>query len=122
MVSFDEPKTMKVQFIYFLIDDYCFLYSLRNLYFRGFPSGSVVKNPPVNAGDMDSIPDPGGSHMPGASKVKRHNHQACALEPGSHNKRSQCNEKSRHCNEKVAPTHQNYSEAHGATNVQHSQK
>ena len=30
----------------------------------GFLSGSVVKNLPVNAGDMGSIPDPGGSCMP----------------------------------------------------------
>ena len=27
----------------------------------GFPSGSVVKNPPANAGDMGSIPEPGRS-------------------------------------------------------------
>ena len=29
-----------------------------------FPGGAVVKNPPANAGDMGSIPGPGGSHMP----------------------------------------------------------
>ena len=29
----------------------------------GFPGGSVVKNPPANAGDMGSISDPGRSHM-----------------------------------------------------------
>ena len=29
----------------------------------GFPGGSVVKNPPANAGDVGSIPDPGNSHM-----------------------------------------------------------
>ena len=32
----------------------------------GFPGGSMVKNPPANAGDMDSIPgsgrSPGGGH------------------------------------------------------------
>ena len=28
-----------------------------------FPGGSVVKNPPANAGDRGSIPGPGGSHM-----------------------------------------------------------
>ena len=28
----------------------------------GFPDGSVVKNPLPNAGDTDSIPNPGGSH------------------------------------------------------------
>ena len=30
----------------------------------GFPGGSVVKNPPANAGDMDLIPGLGRSHMP----------------------------------------------------------
>ena len=30
----------------------------------GFPDGPVFKNPPANAGDMDSIPGPGGSHTP----------------------------------------------------------
>ena len=29
-----------------------------------FPGGSVVKNPPIKAGDMGSILDPGRSHMP----------------------------------------------------------
>ena len=29
----------------------------------GFPGGSVVKNPPANAGDTGSIPDPGRSHV-----------------------------------------------------------
>ena len=29
----------------------------------GFPGGSVVKNPPANVGDMDSIPDPERSHV-----------------------------------------------------------
>ena len=29
---------------------------------QGFPGGSVVKNLPVNAGDMGSIPDLGRSH------------------------------------------------------------
>ena len=30
---------------------------------RDFPGGSVVKNPPANAGDTGSIPDQGRSHM-----------------------------------------------------------
>ena len=30
---------------------------------RGFPSGSVVKSPPANAGDIGSVPDLGRSHM-----------------------------------------------------------
>ena len=29
-----------------------------------FPGGTVVKNPSANAGDMDSNPGPGRSHMP----------------------------------------------------------
>ena len=29
----------------------------------GFPGGSMVKNPPANAGDTGSIPDSGRSHM-----------------------------------------------------------
>ena len=28
-----------------------------------FSDGPLVRNPPVSAGDTDSIPDPGGSHM-----------------------------------------------------------
>ena len=31
--------------------------------FWGFPGGAVVKNPPTSAGDMDSSPGPGRSHM-----------------------------------------------------------
>ena len=31
---------------------------------RDFPGGSVVKNPPANAGDTGSSPGPGRSHMP----------------------------------------------------------
>ena len=30
----------------------------------GFPSDSVVKNLPANAGDKGLIPDPGSFHMP----------------------------------------------------------
>ena len=37
------------------------LVTLRNV---RFPGGSVVKNPPANAGDMGSIPDLEGSHVP----------------------------------------------------------
>ena len=32
--------------------------------YEGFPSGSVVNNPPYNAGDTSSIPGPEISHMP----------------------------------------------------------
>ena len=29
-----------------------------------FPGGAVDRNPPVSAGDVDSIPGPGRFHMP----------------------------------------------------------
>ena len=31
---------------------------------EGLPGGTVVKNPPANAGDSGSSPGPGRSHMP----------------------------------------------------------
>ena len=31
---------------------------------ESFPGGTVVKNPPANAGDMGSSPSAGRSHMP----------------------------------------------------------
>ena len=36
---------------------------------RGFPGGSVVKNPPCNAGDAGSIPDTGRFHVPQSNKA-----------------------------------------------------
>ena len=33
-------------------------------WFMGFPGGTVVTNPPADAGDMGSRPGPGRSHMP----------------------------------------------------------
>ena len=38
--------------------------ALKKKYIVGFPGGSVVKNPPVNAGGTGSIPGPGRSYMP----------------------------------------------------------
>ena len=35
----------------------------------GFPGGTVVENPPVNAGDMGSSPGLGRSHMPRSNKA-----------------------------------------------------
>ena len=35
-----------------------------------FPGGSVVKNPPANAGVMGSIPDPGRSHVPRSMQAR----------------------------------------------------
>ena len=33
-------------------------------YNEDFPGGTVVRNPPANAGDTGSSPGPGRSHMP----------------------------------------------------------
>ena len=45
-----------------------FLPTLRLYENRDFPGGTVVKNPPANAGDTGSIPGPGRSHMPWSNK------------------------------------------------------
>ena len=36
---------------------------------KGFPSGSAVKNPPANTGDVGSIPDQGRSHIAQSSQA-----------------------------------------------------
>ena len=38
--------------------------SIDKEWIRDFPGGTVVKNPPDNAGDTGSIPGPGRSHTP----------------------------------------------------------
>ena len=40
------------------------IFNIETISNRGFPGGSVVKNPPANAGDRGSIPGLGGSDMP----------------------------------------------------------
>ena len=35
--------------------------------FRDFPGGTVVRDPPANAGDLGSSPGLGRSHMPQSS-------------------------------------------------------
>ena len=44
----------------------CFFkgFSLNKKHFLGFPGGAVVENLPANAGDTDSSPGLGRSHMP----------------------------------------------------------
>ena len=39
------------------------VYKTHNFKTQDSPAGTVVKNPPANAGDMGSIPGPGRSHM-----------------------------------------------------------
>ena len=61
--------------------DYCSVINKNEV--MGFPGGSVVKNPPVNTGDMDSIPGPRGSHVHGATEPVHRSCWVCAQEPGS---------------------------------------
>ena len=65
----------------------------------------MVKNPPANAGDVGSIPDPGRSHMLWSNKARVPQLLSqCALESVLHNKRSHGTEKPSHHNESVAST------------------
>ena len=60
----------------------------------GLLAGSLVKNPPANAGDMGSIPSPGRSRCHGATKPVHHSYwRPNTLEPVLQNKRSHHNEK-----------------------------
>ena len=52
---------------------------------EGFPGGSVVKNLPANAGDVGSIPGPGGSHGPQSNSARGPQLLTCAREPRSRN-------------------------------------
>ena len=38
--------------------------------FPAFPGGTMVKNPPANAGDTGSSPGPGRSHMPQSNSAR----------------------------------------------------
>ena len=76
---------------------------------EGFPGGTVVKNPPANAGDMGSSPGLGRSHMPRSNKARAPQllslrsrarepqlPKPTHLEPELRNKRSHLNEKPVH--------------------------
>ena len=47
---------------------------LSNRAVRDFPGGTVVKNPPASAGDMDSIPGLGRPTCHGTAKPVSHNY------------------------------------------------
>ena len=91
----------------------------------GFPSGSVVKNPPANAGDMGLIPGRGRFHMPRSNQA--HASQLLSLqslggqEPVLRNKRGHFSEKPAY-HQRVAPSLCNQRKACTATKTQHSQK
>ena len=63
-----------------------FQVNIKTPWLGDFPGGTVVKNPPANAGDTGSSPGPGEDPTcREAMKPVRHNYWACALEPMSHN-------------------------------------
>ena len=66
--------------------------------------------------------DYGRSHMPQSNKVHTITTEPVRLEPVSCNKRSHCNEKPMHHDQRVAPAHHNQRKLHTATKTQHSQK
>ena len=72
---------------------------LKKAYLGDFPGDTVVKNPPVNAGNMSSTPGLERSHVPTEplSTCATTTEPMC---PGALlcNKRSHSNEKSTHCN------------------------
>ena len=69
--------------------------SMKSLHW-GFPGGSVITNPPANAGDTGLIPDLGRSHMPLGLVPQLLSPQG--LETVLHNKISHCNKKPAHHN------------------------
>ena len=75
---------------------------------KDFPGVSVVKKPPVNAGNTSSIPGPVRSHMPRATKPVHYNHWSPhTLEPVLCNKRSHHNEKPVHSPQLEKSPHSN---------------
>ena len=79
---------------------------------QDFPGGTVVKNPPANAGDMGSSPSLGRFHMSRSNwarvpqllslrsrAFKPQLLKPVRLEPVLHNKRGHRNERPAHCNE-----------------------
>ena len=62
-VNFQKQNDWIKGYTFFLSSDtYCHSHFLKGM--KDFPGGTVVKNPPANAGDTGSSPGPGRSHMP----------------------------------------------------------
>ena len=81
-------------------------------WYLGFPGGAVVKNPPANAGDKGSTPDPGSSHTPRSNEAPAPQllslrsrarepqlRKPACLEPVLRNKRNHRNKQPTHRNE-----------------------
>ena len=93
----------------------------------GFPSSSVVKNPPASAGDRVSTPDMGRSHMPRTTKPVHHSYWAYMpqlLKPVPCTRRSHRNEKPHTTPREQPPlaATRKKKKAHAAAKTQNSQK
>ena len=87
------------------------------------PGGSVVKNPPANAGGMGSIPD----RRKISCAVKQLSPCTTATEPVLYSPRSATREATAMrspwaTSSRAAPIHRSYREALGEVKTQHSQK
>ena len=107
-----------------------------------FPGGTVVKNPPANAGTRVRSLVQKDPTCCGATKAVHGSYRACTLEPMNHNywaralqllkpahlepmlhnNRSHCNEKPPHLNEEWPPLAVTRESLHAATKTQCSQK
>ena len=87
------------------------------------PGGPVVKNLPVNAGDTDSIPGPGRSHMPlGNQALVMQLLKPGRLEPRLCNRRSHGNEEPKHRSEEQPVLSTTRECPCASMKTQHSQK
>ena len=67
ILSLQGSMNLQIQFkptaLYFLgLKKHTYMHVILKNLILGFPGGSVVKNPPANAGDLGSIPYRGRSH------------------------------------------------------------
>ena len=93
--------------------------------FWGFPGGSVVKNPPADAGDTCSIPGPEGSQVPRSKQARvsqllrlcSRAAAAAAEAPGAHALQQ---EKPAHPDQRGTPTRHSRREARAAEKTQYS--
>ena len=81
MFIFHKAPFNRKNFLFFfllLVSAFAFFQKINinlKIILRGFPSGTVAKNPPAKAGDTGSIPGLGRSHMPrGQLKPVRYNY------------------------------------------------
>ena len=79
----------------------------------GFPGGSVVKNPPANAGDVGLVPAQGRCTSRAATRPLHHSCRACAQEPRARLQAKPSEEK---------PTHRAWRAASTATREQPAQQ